>query len=267
MISLFFGPNSYTRTRAVQNKSNNIEEVRKFWLGQNGALEALHEFSVFSSLFDTGKRLAIVSEVEDVFDSASLRKILERIEKNEDVEVCISESWPRKNPPVKVRGLFKGLSCEINFFDACSDREAVEFLCREASDAGWDVEKDAVAALYEMTEHDLWAAHHELEKLSLLGLVSRDLVLSHGTRAVTQPLYVFSKLLLGSRPIKADLLSGWERLIAQHTDLFGVMGYVGKVAKTKKSVSALSQADIKIKSGLLEPDQALLEVVLSSISG
>ena len=59
----------------------------------------------------------------------------------------------------------------------------------------------------------------------------------------------------------AEKLFYWEIILIKKIELFAVFNYLAK-ASAGKNLNALAQADIKIKSGLLFPDQALLEVVL-----
>ena len=263
MIHLHYGPDSYRRVHQVQTALGAHHTVRRCDMSNPEELERLYEYISWNDLFaQGGGKVALCWGLKEVADKERAQQLLARAASDNNVALHISEDWSKKTLTKEIKALLKGIKMEVCFYGASSEQEDVAYLLSQAQQRNIVTDKRAVEMLYRQHQ-DMWAVHHELERIYLSkGNAEHATVASHVHKEKEVTLYQFSRAICAPRPSLKEKTYVWEYILSQRIDMFGVMGYLGKVGASAKMAKALSQADIKIKSGLLEPDQAMLEVVL-----
>jgi hypothetical protein len=263
MITLHYGPNSYRRVHQVQAALQAHQTVRRCDVTNPEELEQLYEYISWSDLFaQGGGKVALCWGLKEVADKERIQQLLERAASDANIALHINEDWSKKTFTKEIKALLKGIKMEACFYGASSEQEDVAYLLSQAQQRNIVTDKRAVEMVYRQYQ-DMWAVHHELERIYLCeGNATHATVSAHIHKEKEVSLFQFSRAVCAPHSSLKEKTYMWEYILAQRIDMFGVMGYLGKVGASAKMAKALSQADIKIKSGLLEPEQAMLEVVL-----
>jgi len=268
MLYLLYGPNSYLRrkkiTQLVETKraQHPTLRVERFFVDEEGEANRLHEFVVSRDLFGSLYKLAVVDGSAHAQDKSTLMHVLGVAEKDRNIILILNEETRQKSIPVTVADLLKKLEVQEQYFSETLRDKMPSLVFAECKERGIAVEASAVRALCALYGSDTEGVMNEIQKLSFLDEpVSLDLLRRLGGYAQDLVLFEFSRIIFGRTGVR-ERLGAWERLQLQHTEPHRVFNYCAKVATQRDDVEKIARADISIKSGRLESEQAMLALVL-----
>lgn len=269
MVYFFYGPDRYTRRQkrlgvvaAAQEKYPGIA-VDSFYLDEEGAVERLHEFAFSRSLFGTAKKIAVVYESLSPLSWDAFSAFVSRAATDSDVLViCDYESSSQKLFK-KHASVIVAPRVVITYFPAPQGDKALILAKKECGRLGIAIEDGALRFLGGFFSNDISLIISEAQKLSLaFSPVTRTVIQTLPEYQSSFSLFDFSKSILFSASVDQRLVA-WERLLVQKPDFYGVLNYLAKAANAKVLVQKIARADIAIKAGRLEPEQALTALLLS----
>jgi DNA polymerase III delta subunit len=260
MIIFLYGPDNYRR---IRKKRELIAEFQKKHSGLGAGefdLEieaAFFEFQNFiknQSIFEPVK-LAVL---ENIFTKPEDELIaeLKSLISNKHTTVLLSE----KEKPVKVFNFLLKKPVLVQKFDYLEGGEWRKFIAEEAKKFGVKLSDSALYFFTEIYKNDTWLAVTELQKISLLDkqiIEKSDL----------------ENLELELAPNFWELLSGLRRpvlreRVAALTKLFATNEPAGKIFNLAaytwpEKLRAIAGYDLAVKSGKMDYEEALLDLVIS----
>jgi|GEM_PF-6145875 len=269
MLYIFHGPDSFTRTESFHHHRKevcdavNIARQQEVNISTEEGYAALKEAVMFSGLFGENYSCLIVSGIGEITGKKSIyRDLLDAGARSKTAHIYFNEAW-KKGIPASLKNVFKDVDAKEFAFPVLDERKAVEALSRAMEEKGIAVDKDAIAFLYHANDGDMWYVARTLEKYALLiPHITRAWLIKHGDGQLPAKIFDIVKPWLYNASLRERMMS-WQKLDFKRPNYHGVLNYMAKAAHTPAMVQKLSQADIKIKSGFLEPDHALLDIVLS----
>jgi DNA polymerase III delta subunit len=269
MLDIFHGLDSFTRTESFRRSckdvcdKHGIARIQTANISTDEGFCSIKEAVSFSGLFGDRPSCLVISGIGDVTGKKSVyRDLLDACARSKTVYAHLNESW-RKGIPAALKAVFKDVAFCEHSFPALDERRAVDALHETMKKQNIAVDKDAVAFLYRGAGGDMWQVARTLEKYALLvPHITRVWLEKHGDGQLPAELFSIVKPWISHASL-GTRMAAWQKLAGQRPNYYGVLGYLAKAAHTPGLVQQLAQADIKIKSGFLEPDQALLEIVLS----
>lgn len=266
MIFLLYGPNLYTKKRnldelrlSLRNKYKDLAEKR-FHLDDGEQEEEFIEFISLSNLFENGKKIALISQIDKAKNQEKLSSILKSNENSDKTAIFITEDWEKKEFTKKIEGLLGGLKIKEQFFGKLPPEKAWEYFSKEIK---IKIDRETFIFIYEYLNNDLFATINEIEKLSFGNKdINLELIKSLPEYRKNINVFDFAKTIIYNESMAKKLLF-WEIALTQKIDLFGIFNYLAKASSKEKLIKDLAEKDVKIKSGLLDPDQAILEIILN----
>ena len=267
MIYLLYGPNSFTKhvkraelVEAVKTREPDVS-VRRFWLGENGDQDALREFISSRNLFGSDKKVAIVTGINAA--SSDIKKIIQQAAQDPSCIMLCDEDFPKKQLAKKTQALFKDVTFRTQFFGPLSPPQFLAHLKKICAQKGIVCDDAALRELRAIHGDDLFAIMNDIERLWLYDRVrvTAKIVQRAGSFQHSVTTYEFVKTLVYKAPHK-ERLRAWERFWAMRPDPFGVFGYLAKALSGREQVQKIAHADMQIKQGRLDAEQALLALVL-----
>lgn len=272
MVYLFYGTDSYRRQKSLNRYISSIcddrQYVNRIYLDNDTDLDQLYKMLVLRDLFaGSRKRVFVINGLTNIgkTDLKHFSNIIKIFEEDEILHIFFNENWPRKVVPVAVRVFFKNIKYTEYFFETLNELDSVNFLMEDAKLKGIKIKKNVVVSIYKITGFNMWMSANEIEKLSLLNpgvdIDSKSLdVLGFKNKDIK--FYNHVNSILYNKDISGKM-NAFETFIFESPQYYGLFGYLSKVNKSVRVMSLLTQSDIKIKLGFLEPEYALLEFILS----
>lgn len=261
MIFVLAGSDSYRRrerSRAIleayagKHPRNTIEV---FDVSNNEAQERFFEFSRTPGLFDPF-RLAILENLNAAEKVGELKKHLKRLENESKVIVLVSEDAISKD-----FAFLKQKPNVIENFPRLPRDEFIEFLKKEAKNRGANLETGAVVFLADVFHGDTLGAVNEIQKLSFLNntRISADFLRREEGLRLPHDFFSLLRGLVGAS--FTAKLKNLELLLSLNEDpakIFNVLAYLDL-----QNIGKFADYDVLIKSGKLDYEEALLELVVS----
>lgn len=267
MIYILYGPDEYRRAEKTKELFRSFYERiplsarASFSLDEEGSLENLYSFVVSEGLFEEGKKVAIVKEGLLLLETERMKLIIDLAARNNKIVLLFSEPWSRKSLSGAQKLLFDK-AAKTQFFEKLSEESAVRFLMALATKEEILIEGAACRMIIRACAGDLEAAVNEIKKMSLLSQpLSASFVSSLLKGEIGGGLFSLARSF-ASAPLSVRLRE-WEKICFFSPDWFLIFAYLVKSAEKEPVARALFEADVKVKSGLLEIDQAMLEVLLA----
>ncbi len=288
MITLIAGENTFENDRLLRTMTRSFDGVAEMIDGGELELRALPDLLMGATLFAT-KRLVVIkglSENKSVWNDFA--DWANRV--SDDVHVVLVESVPDKRTKT-----YKQLQklADIKQSTLWTDRDtakAEQWVADEGKRLGVTLDKKSAHALVERVGVDQWALYHALEKLSVMGAVTPELIESLvdanpvenvfllfeyalkgnaarvktmvDTLALTEDAYKLLGLLSG-QAVQLATLTLADKPSADVAKDMGVHPYalskLAPVAKklgrsgAKKVIAALRQADEAAKTSATDP--------------
>jgi DNA polymerase III delta subunit len=270
MLYLLYGPNRYARTRQLRElvgervKKYPDMAVRSLSAAKEGAIEELYDAVSSQSLFESGKRLVILRDSEEAYDKDLFFKALEHARASASVIVFMTEDWHKEKLAKEFAKLFKegNEGAKKQFFEEIEGKKLEAFVAAYAKKEGFPITADAVRFLEGYYKGDLEQIMNEIDRVRFLGRpVTRDLLEGLDEYAQQRTLFELTKAFL-FRGSVAEKLRSWEFLRLQKFEPFILFNYLAKASSAQPLVENLAKADIRVKSGRLDMDQALIEALL-----
>ena len=269
MIYLFYGPNEYGRRHKLNAFCDAVKikapqaAIQKFSLDEEGEIERLYDFIVPKSLFESAKRVAIINNSKSVSDDDIFRRIILLLATDKESVLVFNEEWEPKEILKSINDLKAQNGIKEFYFEKLTDAEVKRAALRELKAGGILMDSSAVDYLLGIFNKNLFAFMNEAEKLSFVGgLITKKMLQEMDEYQQDKGIYEFSSAVAYGAELK-ERMSLWEQLVHQKTDNYIVLNYLAKAVKNLSLIKKIADIDVGIKTGLLEPDQAILNMLLS----
>lgn len=222
MITLITGENSFENDRVVRAIVGAFDGMAERIDGENLEVKDLPDLLMGATLFAT-KRLVIVKNLsENKAVWGDFTDWLSRI--NDDVHLVLVESMPDKRTKT-----YKALQnvADTHVSSLWTDRDtgrAEQWAIEEAKRLGVELDKKSAHTLVDRVGVDQWALQNALEKLSVLGTITPDVV-----EAVVDATPSENVFLLFESALKGDAAKVKTMIdtLALTEDPFKLMGLLG----------------------------------------
>lgn len=270
MIIFLYGPDDYRR---IKKKRAIIDEFLKkhgatgfaiFDMENDGAPDALKEFSRSQSIFDTAK-LAVLENAFEM-DPAPLAKLLKPLadtaagagaRASAGTTVLISE----RDKPIKALAFLAEKPSLSQKFETLAGAEWMAFITGEAKRAGVKLADAAAQFLGTVYAGNSWALVTELEKLAGLaktGAIERRDLDIFDLEATPN----YWMLLNGMKSLDIRVrLTTLERLFAANDPAPKIFNILA--AQAGPSIPRMAEYDLMAKSGKLEYEEILLGLAIT----
>jgi len=262
MIIFLYGPDDYRREEkrrelvAAFVKKHGRLGIGHFDLAEEGGFERFWEFARNQSLFGSEK-FAMVEHLfsaDGVSDKVLATELATLIEQK-GITVLITES----SKPAKAFDFLVRKPVAAQQFGYLTGASWLRFVEQEAERRGVRLSREAMTFLAQVYEGDTWRLVTELEKMGALGsrtVERRDLAHLDAELAPE-----FWDLMNGLRsPRLSDRLAALERCFGTKEPagkLFNILAY-----QWPEKLSAMAGYDLAVKSGKLDYEEVLLDLVL-----
>ncbi|MFA7201774.1 MAG: hypothetical protein WC099_02170 [Candidatus Paceibacterota bacterium] len=268
MILLLYGPNIYARDKkahelinAAQKKYPNASFETLFG-DDEGSIYVAHQFLLERGLFSGGKKILYVRHAS-VFSQAELWVHARTMATQDDTLCILSEDWHTRNHTKEEASLLDGIDHTAQYFAPYTSSQAASLICSSAKTNGVYIDSVTATYLYTHFRMNIYAVLEEVARLSLFSTsITSSLLRGLPEYAESVAVFDFAQAIVSSTT-RAHRLTLWEHMIFQHVDMYMIFGYLAKMAKTQTLIKALARVDILVKSGRLEMDQALEELVIA----
>lgn len=283
MILLLYGPNEYAREQKVREliiskRAQYPHAPYSSFLGDDEMVCERMELFVFESgLFSGGKKIALVrnpaacvKQNEDLWKRICMRS------QNDEVLLIFSQQTSVKSSSRECEWT-AGAEYKAQFFQEYTDIDAIRILLDEAQKLSCSLDRAAAMKIYSYASKDMFGAVQEVRRLTLLNTpITPTFLKSLPEYGESMAVYEFAHTICqshaelhrhntdkhGSTSSLAKRLTLWEYMRAQRVDPYLLFGYLAKMARKKSLINALARADELVKSGRLEIEQALEEIVI-----
>jgi DNA polymerase III delta subunit len=262
MIIFLFGPDDYRR---AQKKKDVIAEftrkrsslgLRTFDFETKEEIAQFGEFEANRSIFDSAKLAVILNTFE--VEAKELAKILKPLADRKDVTVLLSE----RDKPVKVLSFLIEEPSFSQKFENLEGSAWLGFVIVEAKKLGLALDAAAAQFLAEIYQGNSWALVTELEKLSSWSLSPRIITkkdLDEFDLEAAPNYWALVTALKGVDP-RGRLLA-LEKMLSLNdppAKIFNILA-----SQWQEKISQIAEYDFQVKSGKLEYEEALLELLVS----
>jgi len=269
MVHSIWGPNIYKQRLITEDiiadakKKDTKVEVRCFDGDEKDVAYELQSALSERSLFETVKKIFVLRGVEDVEDQKLLAAIVEKTQKDKDNILIARAYWATKEIPKKYSYLQLLENKKKHFCQKPTSSDTKKALL-DLTEEGISIDQKALEMVCAVWRGDIEGAVNEVRRLAFLeNPITTKTIKKASWQAGNVSYFDLVKTLLW-RSTFAQRLSAWERVQALHQDNFGLFGYVAKAASGSSDlIQKIARADRAIKIGRLNPDQALLALLLS----
>lgn len=262
MIIFLYGPDSYRRQKKEKyivskylEKFSGIS-LRRFDFEEENSPADFDSFKTFSgavSLFEPTKVCLVKNPFKPEFQK-EFKKILEKNVLDENFIILISHP----SPPPKTFSFLLSKNVKSENFELLKKESWKKFVLEEAQKKEISLDDDSLKFFLENIEGDSWKLLNELEKISLLKLKADKNILAEIGLVKKYDFFFLLKTLSDSDFKKR--LSAFELLSLQKEDPGHILSALAFQPGFKKI--KLAKADLDIKSGRLDYNEALLSLVL-----
>lgn len=267
MIIFLYGPDSYRRQQKLKEIAAEYKEkhssfsVEHFNLEEGGGLDKIKDFVKAISLFDSFK-LGVIkggSFLEKTSQKEYAELLKENLKVKEQVLIIVEDKKPTKDFKFLLE---KPVLCQE--FENLSGAELSKFFDQEIKTRNLNFDEQSKNLILSAFAGDAWGLITELDKLSLLDEKKISLRILENHLDVSLPVNIFSTInQIRNSFRKSERLFLLEELLSRSEDaamIFNIMAvspYADKDWKEK-----IADYDAAVKSGKLEYDEALLDLVL-----
>lgn len=262
MIIFLHGSDSYRRQKKEKHiVSKYLEKFagfsfKRFDFKEKDNQEDFFSFKYFSgsqSLFETSK-LCVIKNPFESDSQKDFKKIIEANFKNDNFIIIISHP----SLPPKSFSFLLSPSVKSEKIDLLKDDSWRKFILEESLNLNLSFDEPSLKIISETFSGDSWGLVSELEKLSLIHQkIDTSLLRKIGLSKNYDFFYLLKNL---SEKEIGKRLSALELLFIQKEDPGKILNSLAYQNGTKKS--KLAKADLDVKSGRLEYEEALLQLVL-----
>lgn len=256
MISFLYGKNTYSRVARLNEivagytRKDNQILLKRFDLSQEGELENLESFFSGLALFNP-KKFAVVDNVFGTKDKKRLRKILEpALNDKETILIVTSDDEQGKT----FNFLLESPAVPEHFPEVT--KEGINsFINSESKRRKLVLDSDSVYNLAQNFGDDLWAIGTELDRLAL----------SSNKEIIAEFSEEYFPLLnaLKSSNLRTRIVALEKLLTARGDEPARIFNGLAYGYGTERIIRQLADYDVAIKSGKLDYEEALLDLVLS----
>lgn len=269
MIIFLYGPDDYRRHQKLKeilagyNKKHAGLNFKNFDLsaqdGEDGVVNELKDFLGSQSLFDDFK-LTIVGNLSSTVENKDLIKLIKGFGEDKKSLLIILEA---DKPSRELNFLLKE-PVKRQEFKELKGSDFRGFLRKEAIGRALKFSPGAENLLVGVFEPNTWALVNELDKISLAGFkqpIEIADIKSLSDFALKEKIFDLVKILAARQPLKTKL-SSLENLFLQKEAAPHIFNLLAAIAPGSM-VENLANYDASIKSGGLDYEEALLDLVIS----
>ncbi len=260
MLIFLYGPDDYRREekrRSIKEeflKKNSGLSAGSFDLLEPEAPEQFRNFIRAQSIFET-KKIVFVEHAFDIDPHESLIKELTALIENKNTTVVLSE----RGKPLKAFSFLLEKPVLAQEFKNLEGKEWERFIASVAKERGVEFEAGALGFLARVYAGNSWGLVTELEKVRTLG--TRPVSQKDLEAAMLEAVPDYWGLMNGLRsPDLGRRLSALQKLFSANEPAAKAFNILSSMWKEK--ARQFANYDLKIKSGKLEYEEALLDTVL-----
>lgn len=264
MIIFLYGPDGYRRRQKLNEILKTYREKHSNLNSEIFDLSVKNDFLNFKaflssqSLFDDFK-LVVASGFYEAESRKDLIKLLKNFLENKQVTIVIMET----EAPVKDFIFLTEKPVQFQEFRELKGDYFKVFLKKEAVLRGLKFSAEAEALFARIYEPDSWALVNELDKIVLADLsqpMTVEVLKQVSDFETQEKVFDLTKSLI-SRQLK-DKITSLEKLFLQKEAAPRIFNLLAAVAPAVLA-SKISDLDVSIKSGGLDYEEALLDLVVS----
>ncbi len=260
MLIFLYGPDDYRRHKAKKEimvrseKNHNGARPAVFNMENRDDADNFEAFTRNQSIFEATK--SAILENAFVMDAAPLAKILKPLVADENTNVLLSE----RKKPVKELGFLLKEPVVVREFENLAGPEWLSFIKTEAKAAGVAVDDAAMRFLGGVYAGDSWALATELQKLASFkpAVLRKDLDAFDFEIA---PDYWSLMNGMKSRDIRNRIMA-LEKLFAANDPAAKTFNMLA--SQWREKIPQMAAYDFMVKSGKLNYEEALLDLVLKN---
>ena len=261
MIIFLYGPDDYRREQKKKfyidsfAKKYPLSAIAYFDLREPDRAQAFEEFTTRQSLFSP-KQMSVLERVFDLKEKVdSLISCVKSLAEDKNTTIILVEP---ATPPEEWNFL-REKPCQAEPFDYLTGRAWRDFIQSQAEALGITLKDKAIEFLSAVYQDDTWRLVTELEKLSFLKKPKIDVGDLEDLGVEVAP--EFFELLRGLRAGTVGMrLATLEKLLTSGEPaqkIFHMLAY-----QVPEKIPAFAEYDLKVKSGKLNYEEALLDSVL-----
>ncbi|MEK9170344.1 MAG: hypothetical protein AAB674_01725 [Patescibacteria group bacterium] len=268
MIIFLYGGDPYRKNIKLKEiiseygRKHSKFAVGRFDLEENSQFDKFKDFIKTDSLFDDFK-LGIISGGNSLIPENQKEYVvlLKEILKIKELVLIISED---KAPNKDFKFLLEK-SVQSQNFEALAGLKFNKFISEEAKIRNLVLDGESLDLLAGFYENDSWGLITELDKLSLLDerKITGEVLKTHIDAFLPIDLYRSLNQLRNSREIGEKLLI-LEELLIKAGDPAMLFNFLSTLIKSPVEKQKMADYDVAIKSGKLDYEEALTNLVISA---
>jgi len=257
MIIFLYGPDSYRRLKKQQEIVNTFKErhgnlqEEHFDLQDDGEFEKLENFIANRSIFGETK-LAVINNLLKSPKEKEIINILKKETNNKDLTLLVSSD---SAPTTKVKFLLTK-PVQTQHFPELDDTKNIFFINKEAEVRGLKLSSDVIKSIKEAFGSDTWSIITELDKMAL---TSNRTVPARKKNDY----YPLINSIKGGRSVAQRIVALEIILSERRDDPARVFNSLSYKINNKKSAKIFADYDVAVKSGKLDYEEVLVDLVLS----
>jgi len=263
MIIYLYGPDAYHRQEKLKwcieefKKKYSALTIEKFDFEQEGELHKFKDFSTSQSLFGEVK-LGIVDNVRAT-DPKEVLPILKSLMEEKNITLIIAEE---KKLTKEFDFLLKAHTVQV--FPQLKETQFLAFLKKEAQKRNLTLDKESQNLLFGVYEGNAWGLVTELDKLALLKQKTITKELLDKYLDISLPLNIYNALgQIQNTQNVGKRLSLLEELFSRSQDPAMIFNMLSVFIKSPAGKEKMADYDVAIKSGKLEYEEALTDLLLA----
>ncbi len=267
MLYVLFGSDHYRRAGFIREIIDTRRAqypdivVRSFDCTQAGGVLDAYVFVSGTNLFEGGKKICICAQGAVALDDPLLVRLMAAAQRDDHI-VFFVEDFDKKIPDA-YRGVLKEIVYKEKEFPPLSPALARAYAASYAQTQGYQITSGACAFLASVFAADTWGMCNELDVLGALGWPI-DEAFARGYHEGGLPgVFEYAQGILRATT-RAERLRQWELALLSRAEPMFLFNVLAKAASDKKQVVLLSEYDRQIKSGRMNPDQALVSFCCSA---
>jgi DNA polymerase III delta subunit len=262
MLIFLFGSDDYRRAQKKKDiiaeftKKRSALGLRSFDFETDGDVEQFEEFAANQSIFDAAK-LAVTENAFEV-EAKELVKLFKPLAARKDINILLSE----REKPVKTLSFLLEEPSFSQKFENLEGLAWTSFIIAEAKKLGLTLDAGAAEFLATVHQGNSWALVTELQKLATSDVAAVSNVkkadLDRLDLEAAPNYWALITALKGTDP-RSRLLA-LEKMLAQNdppAKIFNILA-----SQWQEKIPQLAEYDFQIKSGKMEYEEAILELVI-----
>lgn len=277
MVVLIWGDNEHAISRRARELTQQLQkrypESALFVIDgqEDDAKEKLYEHIVSRSIFGAQRRIITVKNVYTITDEEELEKNLSCARDAQEVMLIIASRTTKSQEMSPVGKILKEYAYKTERHMPYDRKTIIEYIKKRAQDKNMHIDNTSVTRVCDtcgaqkigsrVIGYDMSAVENEIDRLALLG--------KNITEKELDQLYEYKKTATSGELVRAiqqrhkeTVLAIGERIMYTRIEPAAVLNYIAKAIQSPEHTKKLLEIDRKLKSGLLDPDQALLSFIL-----